>query len=558
MIESINSPKTIKIMAMAITASVLCWIGCFFPYINMSLLHVDCSVYILGAKTILSGGIPYKNFADHKPPGIYFIYSLILNVFGSKNYTAVNTFGLFFTLVSTGLLFLITKKFLNRFAAAIAIAVYPLISVVLMGRDAINPNTEIFMETFSLAGIFFVLIFSQSKKKASFYIPGLLFGLASTIKQPAMFTFLAGIFAITIFSATEKLYSVIPKRIIYFVAGFFTVWMFTCMYFFMNGVFSDFWFYCFKFNFIYSSIIPKKMVLSGLISLYHEFFFKYPFVFAPYFLAIVLYVVIFWKERYTKYFFSSLFVIIWHLMDTAGISLGGIFYPHYLIQWIPSLIVFVLIPFYYFVTRLEFLKKRIEIIVVVFAVVLAGKILMGDQVEKSKPGDAQNYVSPVSAYISIRDYAKVFGSDFLQYPYYYNPKMFYETKSLVSIIRDNTPEDNPFFVFGFMPELYLLVDRPPASRFVYTGFITGCFTALGNLMEMPQPQLAKFHNRLSAALIRDLDKNMPKVIVCVPLELNVKPAGFFSEYLAKYYDKLQRKSGINLEVYIRKTISNNE
>lgn len=556
MIESIDSKKTINIMALALGLSVLFWTGCFLPYMNISLLHVDCSVYILGAKTILYGAIPYKDFADHKPPGIYFIYALILKMFDSKNYTAINTFGLFFSIASTALIFFIVKKILNRFAGAVCAALYPLVSAVLMGRDAINPNTEIFMETFSLAGIYLVLIFLQGSRASLFFLPGMLFGIAGAVKQPSVFTFMAGFFGIILYGAFGRNYREPSKRMAYYICGFVSVWVFIALYFFMNGAFFDFWFYCFKFNFIYSAVIPKKFVIAGLFGSYRDFFVKYPYIFAPYFVVVCLYPVILYKERHTRYLYYSIFAIAWHLLDTAGVSVGGIFYPHYLIQWVPSLIVFMIIPFYYVLMKLEFFRKRIEIIVAIFVLILTGAILIGERTALEKEGAKHNFASPALTYINIKKYERIFGPDFLQYPYYYNPKKFYEIKNLVSIIRGYTPEDKPFFVFGFMPELYLIVDRRPSSRFVYTGFITGKFHALGNLMDIPGSKIVRYRRWLIGALLRDLERNPAQVIVADSSELRLKSADFFRSYLSGNYEKIESNLQVNLEIYVRKSVLN--
>ena len=65
----------------------------FFLLFQITLLQHgrDQGIYSVVGRTILDGGVPYKDVWDFKPPGIYFVYALSRALFG-KSMAAVRIF----------------------------------------------------------------------------------------------------------------------------------------------------------------------------------------------------------------------------------------------------------------------------------------------------------------------------------------------------------------------------------------------------------------------------------------------------------------------------------
>jgi hypothetical protein len=101
-----------------------------------------------------------------------------------------------------------------------------------------------------------------------------------------------------------------------------------------------------------------------------------------------------------------------------------------------------------------------------------------------------------------------------------------------------------------MPELYLLASREPASRFLYTSFVTGDFYGLGNLYDTPGIPFKRCEEDIQSQLITDLNIARPPVIVTVA-SIDSNHARFFAHYLNKYYKPFASGFG-EITLYRRK------
>ena len=147
-----NQQKSRNVAIYYLLTACLLWIVFYIPFIRFQILHIDEAVYLIIAKKILKGAVPYLDVWDHKPPMVFWLYAFILKIFGTGNFIPINIVTLLFNLVSTILIFKITKLLTNRTIAGITALIYPILSNVLLFRDAINPNTEIYMTPFFLYG----------------------------------------------------------------------------------------------------------------------------------------------------------------------------------------------------------------------------------------------------------------------------------------------------------------------------------------------------------------------------------------------------------------------
>ncbi len=533
--------------------ALLLWCFFYLPFLPYHLLHIDESVYILVAKSMLSGGVPYCDIWDHKPPMIFFLFSLILNIFGSKNYFMINVVCLLFLLLSTLTLYKIARRFLPAVGAGLVCYMYPIISNVLLGRDAVTPNTEIYMVAFAMMGIVFVFRYLNTFRTKNMFLAGLSIGIATAFKQPSA-TILLPIVASVLLTAYHN-----RSRWKHFCLGLVTcaaaiasIWLVLIAYFASNGILRDFWFQCFQFNLIYSGDISKIDIIRGLWRIYRQSFIDLPFFFIPYALGFIGIIVALSKRNVEfRQRLLLTFLLLWHIADIIGMSAGGLFYPHYLVQWVPS---FVLVA----VAGLFLLCKplvcrypiMVRTAVAIYLLAIAyPTFVTGISYRNVETAVYVKHDTPLQHWRFMRRNYRIIGPNYLRYPYFREPKDFFDTLNTIKIIRSFVPPDGTMFIWGFIPELYLVADRAPASRFIFTSFVTGRFYGLQNLHF--NPIFNRMHTYIEVLLLGDLTKNKPNLIVVSDKKRFSASEAFF-EFLDKEYRKLSIQSRYPVDLYVRK------
>ncbi len=173
----------------------------FFP----SVLNHDESTYLVIGRDIANGRVLYEDITDMKPPGIFFIIAGMLkitgdSIFAFRVFTALIIALTAFFLSLSVLLFVNDKK--TAFASG---GIYILMTSIWL-FFGISPNTEHFVNFFSIAGAYF--FFSRSKT-GNFLLAGLLWGLGFMIKYIILFDVLAFVlfFLIKRYRETGKILS---------------------------------------------------------------------------------------------------------------------------------------------------------------------------------------------------------------------------------------------------------------------------------------------------------------------------------------------------------------
>jgi hypothetical protein len=80
---------------------------------------VDQAIYCLVGQGLLHGGLPYRDFWDIKPPGIYYIYALIVRIFGHVMWS-VGAVDILWLLAISVCIFYFARPYLGAPAAALA------------------------------------------------------------------------------------------------------------------------------------------------------------------------------------------------------------------------------------------------------------------------------------------------------------------------------------------------------------------------------------------------------------------------------------------------------
>lgn len=148
----------------------------------------DGAAYASGASFVLRGQLPYIDFFDHKPPGIFILDSLAFVFFG-VNGASIRILQLLFALIAAPLVFCLTNHLVKFRAIALVVTIQflQLFYLPSIYEDG-NQVTE-YGSIFALSGIA-ALLFAQSKNHVGFrwFGVGLLLGVPQLFKEPYVLT----------------------------------------------------------------------------------------------------------------------------------------------------------------------------------------------------------------------------------------------------------------------------------------------------------------------------------------------------------------------------------
>jgi len=171
----------------AVTLIVLLALSIIFPLLYSGVVSDrDEGVFLLIARELKDGSVLYKDYADNKPPGIFFLLIPVV-MFAGTDILKIRLAAAFINLLTAIFIFLIGKKVANEKVGAGAAIIYLLLinGFVYIGFIL---KTETISNLFLCAGVYALL---QTEKKDRYYaIVGALIAFAAMIRQVAVYAFL--------------------------------------------------------------------------------------------------------------------------------------------------------------------------------------------------------------------------------------------------------------------------------------------------------------------------------------------------------------------------------
>lgn len=140
----------------------------------------DQGIYAVVARTVLDGGMPYRDAFDFKPPGIYLIYALARLVFGSWQHgiRVIEALGMVGTVAA--LMHLADRWWKNRHIGLMAGAMAALVHAQLDFWHTAQPETFGGM----LTVVAIVVGTRRARSPLQYVACGVIFGLAGLLKPP--------------------------------------------------------------------------------------------------------------------------------------------------------------------------------------------------------------------------------------------------------------------------------------------------------------------------------------------------------------------------------------
>lgn len=463
-------------------------IGFLFTQILLYGHGRDQGIYSVVARTVLEGGMPYRDAWDFKPPGIFVVFALARAIFGSSDWTirVLEVIGL--GLTGLGLVELTRRHWNDARVGMLAAVIMTLIHAQLEFWHTAQP--ESFGGMLTIAALLFAPRPDKETTPRDWFVSGVLFGIAGLLKPP-----LAGgalipllVYAWTNLRAGDPPPSwrttlrglVRPTLLV--AAGGATPIILCLAWFAARGALGDLYRVLFVFTPHYTKLGWKDATITGMT--YYSFtewlqqYGSVPTV------GLLLALGFGFSSKEKPLAVLAIGVVAMHLV---GVTMQGKFFPyHYGATW-PVTALLAAYGYHQLYQRATSRKSKFAyfafVIVVVFCRTAAKDVpesylkrtvrrikLIAGGLRDQRTRDELASIADVSCM---------------------------RNRAVANLLREKVPADRPIFVWGFEPQIYDMSGRKSASRYIY---------------DVPQRvEWAKEEHRV--VLMNDLQKTPPAAIV---------------------------------------------
>lgn len=435
--------------------------------------------------------LPYRDWIDQKPPAIFWVYRAAL-AFPMDPIRAVHFAALVFSAASACALFFLASRFLDRFWAFIAAAVFIFLSADpwIEGTAA---NTEIFMLLPLILAqcAFFQAIENRNRNAPAIVLCGVMIGSAIAFKQVAAVNWFLLIALFPIFANGAKRWAAGVRFALISALGMALMLGLTCFYFWIRGGLSQ----------LVENVLTHNLEYIGAMTWSDRFHFctdtlmrltpSELLVWAFSLLGLLSLVA-------TKEFKSLTFTLGWLIASAIGISASGYFFPHYFQQWLPPLVLLSIFGAAC-LSRLTLWKgswiPRVALVVLLAALPL------------------KTFWPFWFSYSPAESVRKIYPGNF-----------FAEMPALAERIAKVTSPEQRVFAFGAEPELLFYAQRVSATRYIFL------FPLYGPYRNIREKQVA---------VMEEIQRNSPAAAVYVPNELFFAAGTdqYFTEWSLSYFEE---------------------
>ncbi|MBN2610578.1 MAG: glycosyltransferase family 39 protein [Bacteroidales bacterium] len=428
-------------------------------------------------KLILDGHPPYSLAYNMKLPGTYYLYALIMKIFG-RSVTGVHM-GLTLVIVaSMFLLFLISKTFISKTGALISAATFGIMgtSWTLLAQAA---HATHFVSFFALCGIYVLLqLYKNEQNKTFKYLTaGGLLSMAFICKQSGIFFLFLGITLILLKECNKKPFIKLAGNIAILVAGFIIPVLTMMFYLYFFSDFGNFWFWTVTYLSKYGNQVPVsdalpmfKMAVGTITENYTST--GYVALWIVSLLGLLLVPISKSWIQHRILFFSFFFFSFLTILP------GFYFRPHYFITLLPAVALSVAV-FFEVITRYIADKTKMSCFTIIgFFLFL---VLIGTGIKANA-----NYLFKQNPEISCK---QIYGS---------NP--FAESVKIAEFLKNHTNAEDKIAVLGSEPQICFYADRYAATGYLYTY----------GLMESHDYALS-----MQQEMIKEIEQNKPAFLIYV-------------------------------------------
>ena len=412
------------------------------------LWYDDESISLAAAQAIRRGQLLYKDIYDNKPPLFYLLLAVRPSLLWAKSLATA------FVLSTQVFIFALARCWFSGKEALAAALVFGVLSNTPLFEGNIL-NGEILMIFPLVVGIWLGFSAPSEGSFLRWFLAGLFFGLATLIKIPSIFDFLAFLIFVAFFWKREQAGRSFGKLLL-LGGGLGLPWFLAFLYFAIRRGLSDFLFSVFLYNLRYVG------VGEGLFSSEIKFI-----------VLGLLLSVPFWLWRFRQQIsFPTSFLVLWFCFSLSGALISGRPYSHYLIQVLPSLAFLIV----HSILEVRFWERWLSsaLCFLFFSLYLFLPF----------------YRYPVYSYYG-NFVAYILGNRSENaYREFFDPRVERNIK-IANFVKGVTEERDEILVWGDDPAIYVLSGRKPATKYVthYHLAAAGCERGLGDILVRRLPSL---------------------------------------------------------------------
>jgi len=415
------------------------------PWLDHAIWSLDeGSTHTMGQQ-VLEGDILYRDAADNRSPLVPFIKAAIFAIFGDWNAEAVHTILAILLGFAALLIGLIARKMENAVSGLISAGTFVLLQFFyIFPSDSMSANTEWFVVIFSVAAFAGFIASLERPTLLKAYPIGILFGMSVLCKQPGLLDFVvASVLTGFLMLNQPGHFKKWLKFWLGMAAGLSSVLVAALVYFAAHDALGDYIYYAATFN--TEIYIPEIPFTQRLLAVRVPFLLAWNHVPAVGLLAVggamALGSMVIRHARQAPPHFPIFpwLILGWTFSGLISTTLSGREFAHYSEQVIPGLSLAV----GWSVSQILNWRPKFSpafgrwagSMTLLLIVVMAG--IRYPRIADELDGAIQHEMA--------------IGSE---------------------ISRHTNPDDR-IFVWGYVPELYFHAQRLPATRFIYTNYITG-------------------------------------------------------------------------------------
>lgn len=397
--------------------------------------------YAYAGQEILRGAILYKDVIEHKPPLLSYIYATMFWLLGETSF-AIKLFSSIYALLTTTSVFFLSRYLFGSPAALWSAFFYGLFSSgPIIHGTAVEP--ELF---FSLPLTLSVLAYVAALKSNErwFIASGFFATIAVLIKTTALPIFLLLFGVLVVYKNPLKNISSFIKCALLLIIGPAVCAVILVAFFMYHGALGDFIYW----NIIYNLNLMQQGRASGFwprllgrgldVSSEHLLL---------WILSIIALVILLFRRRDT----TTILLSLWPVTSFMGVSMTGLFWPHYFQQILPSL------------------------------ATLSGSAvvsLYNKEILKSGKKWVVFMLTPFFIWAGYGAVAKGYKYYIVYTPeeisrFKYGGDIFNDTLKVSEYIKARTSPDDYIFHWGWEPQIYFLANRRCPNKYPYMQVVAG-------------------------------------------------------------------------------------
>lgn len=420
---------------------VVAALGLRAPFLGRLQWNLDEGVTFTVAQQIREGGVLYRDAVDHRSPLVPYLKAAIFAVTGDWNVHAVHVIVALALGVVAFLLYDLARRLGRAAVGGWAAGAFTVCAIMLPGSyDSFAAHTEWFVVFFSALGFW---LFARSAATGGFLagLPvGLAFGASALCKQPGLLDFGVVWVLLAFLALAEPASRGRALRLwLGAVTGTAACFAAAFAYFAAHGALRDFLYYGWTYNTtIYVPEVPTADRLKTL---------RLPFALAwqylPPALILALAGAVSLLRSVARFRFSLLpwLILGWTAAGLVSCALSGREFDHYVIQSVPG-----------FSLAVGWMLWRLT-------AALA-------------PGEPRRWRRALAA-ILVLALAGWTATAVVAFCRKLKPHDDPSNATVTTLLQRYSAPRDPIFVWGYYPEAHLLSRRLPATRFVYSNFLTG-------------------------------------------------------------------------------------